>query len=115
MNFRKELETLINKASKENDSDTPDWILAQYLESCLNAFTIATRDRDRWWGPKVKKEHVPEPVNPFDKIDITFPKVVPQETDIMQQCPKCGLRLDQMLGYVCSHAKCPTGLGGSWC
>ena len=52
MNFRQELEYLINKASIENDSDTPDWILAQYIDNCLNAFTVATRDRDRWWGFK---------------------------------------------------------------
>lgn len=44
--FRDELETLINKWSKENGSDTPDFILADYLQSCLNAFDEAVRARD---------------------------------------------------------------------
>jgi hypothetical protein len=30
-------------------------------------------------------------------------------------CPKCGLKLDQVMGYVCSNPECPTGLGGTKC
>jgi hypothetical protein len=33
--FRKELEQLINRNSRENGSNTPDFILAQYIEGCL--------------------------------------------------------------------------------
>lgn len=33
--FEKELQTLINRHSKENESDTPDFILANYLKDCL--------------------------------------------------------------------------------
>lgn len=29
-------------------------------------------------------------------------------------CPKCGLKLEGVMGYVCSHPRCPTGLGGAW-
>lgn len=36
--FLKDLTGLINKYSKENSSNTPDWILAEYLESCLEVF-----------------------------------------------------------------------------
>lgn len=43
--FRKELETLINRHSLENGSDTPDFILAQYLTDCLEAFDRASRAR----------------------------------------------------------------------
>ena len=35
--FERELESLINRFSKENDSNTPDFILAQYLLGCLQA------------------------------------------------------------------------------
>ena len=31
------------------------------------------------------------------------------------KCPKCGIKLDTMMGYVCSVPQCPTGLGGVWC
>jgi hypothetical protein len=44
--FKQELETLINRHSLENESDTPDYILAQYTLACLDAFTKATRARD---------------------------------------------------------------------
>jgi len=50
--FREELERLINKYSCENESDTPDFILAEYLYDCLNAFDSAVRKRETWWGRK---------------------------------------------------------------
>ena len=30
-------------------------------------------------------------------------------------CSKCGLKLEQVMGYVCNNHPCPTGLGGAWC
>lgn len=47
--FRKELETLINKYSMENASNTPDFILAEYLENCLKAFDLALSKRASWY------------------------------------------------------------------
>ncbi len=38
MNFRKELTELINKHSMENDSNTPDFLLADYIEVCMDNF-----------------------------------------------------------------------------
>jgi hypothetical protein len=49
-NFNKELENLINRHSKENESDTPDWVLAEYLERCLTAFNACINMRERWYG-----------------------------------------------------------------
>lgn len=46
--FTKELEALLNRHSKENDSDTPDFILAEYLIKCLDAYEIAIEKRDKW-------------------------------------------------------------------
>ena len=48
--FEKELGDLINKYSIENESNTPDWLLAQYLVSCVKAFTTATQQRETWYG-----------------------------------------------------------------
>lgn len=48
MDFRKELEILINKYSMENGSNTPDFILADYLTACLSAFDKALKERERW-------------------------------------------------------------------
>ena len=50
MNFEDALKELINTHSKENESNTPDFILAQYIENCLNAFTVATKQRETWYG-----------------------------------------------------------------
>lgn len=50
MNFVTEIETVINKYSKENDSNTPDFILAVYLNKCLIAFSDAVYDREKWFG-----------------------------------------------------------------
>lgn len=50
MTFEKELKELINKHSIENESNTPDFILAQYLMACLKAFTTAIQQRENWYG-----------------------------------------------------------------
>ncbi len=50
MTFAAELEMLINKHSKENESDTPDFILAEYILNCLKAFDHATNERTKWYS-----------------------------------------------------------------
>lgn len=50
MDFRTELEHLINRFSKENQSNTPDFILAEYLDDCLRAFDNASVRREHWYG-----------------------------------------------------------------
>lgn len=52
LSFRKELEHLLNQYSMENTSGTPDYILAEYLSTCLEAFERATIDRDAWHAPE---------------------------------------------------------------
>lgn len=51
-NFRKELERLLNCMSTENRSDTPDFILAQYITDCLEAYDRAVNRREVWYGRK---------------------------------------------------------------
>lgn len=52
--FREELESLINIHSKENASNTPDFILADYLQVCLNAFDMAVNARDAWYSVRLE-------------------------------------------------------------
>ena len=47
--FKDELTKLINRHSLENDTNTPDFILAEYLIRCLDAFTVVNL-RDEWEG-----------------------------------------------------------------
>lgn len=48
--FKSDLEQLINRHSLENGSNTPDWILAEYLVTCLKAFNETSRAREKWYG-----------------------------------------------------------------
>jgi hypothetical protein len=48
--FREDLEDLVNRYSKENGSNTPDFILANYLEACLISFDEAVKLRDIYYG-----------------------------------------------------------------
>jgi hypothetical protein len=54
--FEKELESLINRHSQENGSNTPDFILAQYLVACLAAWNVGVTMRDNWYDHKAVRE-----------------------------------------------------------
>ena len=47
--FLSALTNLINRYSIENQSNTPDFILAQYLEGCLAVFTTSIQQRETWY------------------------------------------------------------------
>ena len=50
MNLQEKIEQAITSVSAEAGSNTPDFILAEYLTDCLAAFDRATVARDRWYG-----------------------------------------------------------------
>lgn len=47
--FRQKLSEVINQHSMESGSNTPDFILAQYLTDCLAAFDRAMVCRGFWY------------------------------------------------------------------
>jgi hypothetical protein len=59
-NFERELTHLINRYSMENGSDTPDFILAKYLNACLEIFDSTVNRREAWYAPdeRVSNDHV---------------------------------------------------------
>lgn len=61
--FEQELESLINRHSRENGSNTPDFILARYMLACLEAFEEATQKRDSWYdiAPEPGITFTPDP------------------------------------------------------
>jgi hypothetical protein len=65
--FRRELIVLINKHSKENGSNTPDYILANYLIECLNNFDRTIKLRTEWYGEKLIEQKIIESRNEFEK------------------------------------------------
>lgn len=48
--FERELSQLLNKYSQENESNTPDFILARYLNGCLRLFNATSKQRADWYG-----------------------------------------------------------------
>lgn len=45
-----DLASLLNCYSQENGSNTPDFILADYMLDCLRAFERCSRAREKWYG-----------------------------------------------------------------
>lgn len=48
--FRKELEGIINENSMENGSNTPDFMLAEFLVGQLELFDQMVLKREAWYG-----------------------------------------------------------------
>jgi len=66
--FLKELEQLINRHSQENQSNTPDFILAKAVGGFLDTLNETIRAREKWYGV----EHQPgqltaKPAAPADE------------------------------------------------
>ena len=50
--FEKELQALLNRYSKENESNTPDYVLAHYIKYSLKAYNQAVNLREEYYGRK---------------------------------------------------------------
>lgn len=105
--FEEDLRALINRHSKEGESDTPDFILASYLLGQLRVFAEAMRERDRWYGrgqaaqPPEHCDKCGEPhgglVCPYAQPEpeahlgsVLAPKFTPAHfTDILEPEPTC--------------------------
>lgn len=48
--LEKKLTDLINCESRENDSNTPDFLLSEFMMKCLDAFELASNKREVWFG-----------------------------------------------------------------
>ena len=51
-NLLVEISRLLNRHSRENVSNTPDFLLANYLHGCLEVFEKTVNDREFWYGRK---------------------------------------------------------------
>lgn len=51
--FEKALQTLINQYSKENGSNTPDFVLSEYLADCLDVFDKTMAKREIFYGRNI--------------------------------------------------------------
>lgn len=94
--FQKALQTLLNQHSMEGGSNTPDFILAQYLLNCLNAFNVAVFDRERWHG---------RPVTPFTPT-FTDVEAVPLPVDAEAE-----KRIEDLIAKQPAKRSAPESLG----
>lgn len=58
--FPKALRDLLNKHNKEMPSNTPDFILAEFLCICLEAFNKSVCNRTAWYGEQLKPQSPPQ-------------------------------------------------------
>ena len=54
--LERKLKELLNSESRENDSNTPDFILAEFMMNCLDAFELANNKREVWYGVELNPE-----------------------------------------------------------
>ena len=55
-NLYEELMKILNMFSVENESNTPDFILASYILACLRAFNDAVNERTNWYSKESEDE-----------------------------------------------------------
>jgi hypothetical protein len=71
MTLEQEIATALNRHCAENGSDTPDFILAQFLLGCLAAYNVAVEHRDKWLG------RVPKPLSGAARPPVASPEEKP--------------------------------------
>ncbi len=86
--FETDIAALINTHSLENESNTPDFILAAYLQSCLDVFTLAIRTRETWYG-RADRPGVPAGLDPSAGTERKYDVI---ELEEISTCPDCGGR-----------------------
>ena len=74
-----EFQAVINRNSLENDSNTPDWMLADYLIACLDAWNETTQQREKFYGRAPK----PIPVSQWPKEQ---PRINDPHSDVPDSC-----------------------------
>ena len=69
--FCRDLTGLINSYSLENGSDTPDFILSDFLVAVLKSFNKATVQRHKWGN-----DGTPKLIAAVSKMMLCFPEVI---------------------------------------
>ncbi len=60
--FVKAISEVVNRYSIENGSNTPDFILADYIADVVDAWNEAVRRREAWYGRDTLVTNPPKPV-----------------------------------------------------
>ena len=79
--LRKAISEAINSVSAENGSDTPDFILADFLTDCLEAWNTAIKRRNDWYAPKALAPAPEESVSLHPAIKVIKEKMSPEKAE----------------------------------
>lgn len=79
LTFEKNLEHLINFYSRESGSNTPDFILSEFLVRVLNAYDETTLVRDMWYIDSEPPSRGPKPNDVLESFvnPVSWPPVAP--------------------------------------
>lgn len=55
--LQREISSVLNCACRENESNTPDFILAKYLMRCLQTGEKLIKERESYYGVKVNLDN----------------------------------------------------------
>ena len=83
---------------------------------CSSSERVWAEFRFREWqdAHKICRERIEtKPHTPM--WNIPYQPWTTPNTPIGNNCPKCGLKMDGVMGYVCPAPDCPTGLGPVMC
>lgn len=80
--LERELQSLLNRFSMDNISNTPDFVLAQFLLSCLKGFDAAVQQRETYYGRDVRPS--------VKGVEILYSGQCNHQIPFGQPCQKCG-------------------------
>lgn len=83
LSLRKEIEVAINRNCAEGPSNTPDFILAEFLTDCLAAFDKTQKRRAEWYG------HMDSIGGPVEYNTAVVPGQPAQPSAPAKKCPEC--------------------------
>ena len=98
--FKRELTELLNRHSREENSETPDFVLANYILRVLQAYEAAVVAREQWHGRDILRDE-PDPLAPVPEEEAEpIPDVEDEPlssvADLMTQLAT-GLRADHLV------------------
>ena len=74
----RDITAVLNRHSIENESNTPDFILAEFVRASLDAYASAVRAKNQWHGPTTPPlPSMVQSVTTTDDISATFPVAEP--------------------------------------
>lgn len=108
---------MIVTAKKRNDNELQCELFLLLMEEYIRdlEFQIFEYKVKELLGYEKVEEKVddPKPI-PWITPEEMPPWISPTIRDY-GNCPKCGLKLGQVMGYCCPNTNCPTGLGPVMC